>query len=342
MKKLTLLLFVVFTLFIGNNAYSQFNCVVETATGTWCVFCPQGHQVTQSILDSWPNTLVINYYGMSNSNYYNFNGNDIFGYLGVPFWPSGTVNRRYPMSSRALWIGWVATHSTDPPGVSISVNKTYNSATRTMNATFTFTALQTLTGVYHWDPTLIENNIIGYQNGGGNNYVHKCVTRDKIRGALGEVLISGTWNSGQQIVRTISNYVVSGSWDANNCQLLAFAFLYTGNLAGDSWVQQGWKQNLITGLGQEIGTPVEYKLSQNYPNPFNPVTNIHYSIPKSGNISFKVYNMLGHLVATMFEGYQSAGSYNVDFNGSDLASGVYFYTLTADGFNDTKKMTLVK
>jgi len=88
--------------------------------------------------------------------------------------------------------------------------------------------------------------------------------------------------------------------------------------------------------------PVEYVLNQNYPNPFNPVTKIKYSIPVSGNVSLNVYNSLGQLVATIFNGDQQTGSYIADFDASGLASGIYMYRLQSGGVSITKKFVLMK
>jgi choice-of-anchor B domain-containing protein len=96
----------------------------------------------------------------------------------------------------------------------------------------------------------------------------------------------------------------------------------------------------ITQNGTEI--PSDYSLGQNYPNPFNPTTKFNFEIPKSGDVSLKIYDVNGKVVETMFEGYRFAGKYIADFNASKLASGVYFYSLTADGFSETKKMVLTK
>lgn len=85
-----------------------------------------------------------------------------------------------------------------------------------------------------------------------------------------------------------------------------------------------------------------YELMQNYPNPFNPSTNIKFSIPQSGNISLKIYDVLGNEVATLYNGYMNAGSQNINFNASNLASGTYFYQLKTNSSTLTKKMLLVK
>jgi len=90
--------------------------------------------------------------------------------------------------------------------------------------------------------------------------------------------------------------------------------------------------------------PAVYTLSQNYPNPFNPTTTIKFGIPKAGNVSLKVYDITGRLVQTLLNNAPlNAGTVTYNFNGSNLASGVYFYTLIVDNNKiDTKKMVLVK
>lgn len=88
--------------------------------------------------------------------------------------------------------------------------------------------------------------------------------------------------------------------------------------------------------------PENYLLGQNYPNPFNPTTNIKFSIPKSGNVTLKVFDILGKQVAELVNEYKSTGSYVVDFNAANLSSGIYFYRLETEGLIETKKMLLVK
>jgi photosystem II stability/assembly factor-like uncharacterized protein len=92
-----------------------------------------------------------------------------------------------------------------------------------------------------------------------------------------------------------------------------------------------------TDLGPKI-----FDLSQNYPNPFNPSTTISYQLPETGNVNIKVYDVLGKEVATLVNNEQRAGSYKVDFNGSSLASGIYYYQIRAGKFVETKKMILLK
>ncbi len=92
----------------------------------------------------------------------------------------------------------------------------------------------------------------------------------------------------------------------------------------------------------EIVSPSKFELTQNYPNPFNPTTSISFTIPQAGNVKLAVYNLLGQEVAVLVNEFRDAGTYDVEFNASNLNSGVYLYKLEANGSTFTKKMTLLK
>ena len=92
--------------------------------------------------------------------------------------------------------------------------------------------------------------------------------------------------------------------------------------------------------GTEI--PSSYSLSQNYPNPFNPVTRINFSIPENSFVTLKIYDMLGREIDVITNSHFEAGNYSADWNAADFSSGIYFYTLQAGEFTETRKMMLVK
>ena len=116
-----------------------------------------------------------------------------------------------------------------------------------------------------------------------------------------------------------SEYLL-GNLDANNRQNLASPNIYQSDLP----------------------VPTDYALDQNYPNPFNPSTTITYQLPKSGNVTLKIYDMLGKEVMTLVNEQKEMGRYSVQFNASSLASGMYVYQLRANDYTSTKKMLLLK
>ena len=110
------------------------------------------------------------------------------------------------------------------------------------------------------------------------------------------------------------------------------------------WVFSQNKTNNSTGIdkGNFNTLPREFILFQNYPNPFNPSTTIQFQIPNSSFVNLKVYDILGREVTTLVNEEKSAGVYEVEFNADDLSSGIYFYTLKAGKYLQTRKLILMK
>ncbi len=99
---------------------------------------------------------------------------------------------------------------------------------------------------------------------------------------------------------------------------------------------------VVTAVNNQPNVAGTFKLDQNYPNPFNPSTVISFTIPKAGHVSLTVYNVLGEEVATLMNGMKPAQTYDVKFDGANLASGIYFYTLRFEDQVLSRKMVLVK
>jgi hypothetical protein len=356
MKKI-LLPFLFAVLFLGfnnQNSYSQsgMNALLEFCTGTWCQYCPCGHTIAHNIQVIRPNTLVLAYHGPLGYGdpFDGFNGNNIIGLMGFSSYPTGVVGRVSGIQSRSSWAGWVNVTSSDfYPAVSYSVSKTYNTSTRQLNVQVTATALRNIDTSAYINLVVYEGNLVYPQTGntgcpGSSNYVHDWVVRSMVNGATGELLHATGWQQNTTAVKTW-NYTVNNAWVANNLTVAVFAYLGNGssiNTMG-SPVIQTWKEDLIpTGIGEPGKIPANYSLTQNYPNPFNPTTNIKFSIPRDGEASLKIYDILGNEVATYLEGFVKAGEYNAVIDGANWSSGVYFYNLTTSEFTDTKKMTLIK
>lgn len=132
-------------------------------------------------------------------------------------------------------------------------------------------------------------------------------------------------DNGKQFVCSVNNskfYPDSGSWVLSDTVGI---FLDT-----------------LTNVKSAFIKNTEYFLHQNYPNPFNPRTTITYSIPKSGKVIVKVFDVLGNQVRTLVSKYQQQGIYNIEFNATDMNSGIYFYAIEVNGFKETKKLILLK
>ncbi len=127
---------------------------------------------------------------------------------------------------------------------------------------------------------------------------------------------------------------------------------YAPNWWGTQWADPTferhymYRQVVLPDLTTDVETteelPTAYALDQNYPNPFNPSTKISFSLPEQSNVTLKIFDILGNEVATVINEKRSAGSYSVDWNAGNLSSGIYFYSLIADNFVQTKKMILIK
>lgn len=103
-----------------------------------------------------------------------------------------------------------------------------------------------------------------------------------------------------------------------------------------------FESDAITTSMESLQTAQEFKLNQNYPNPFNPSTTINFVLPTASNVTLQVFTVTGQLVATLVNESRAAGEHSVNFNASNLSSGVYIYRITAGSFTQTQRMTLVK
>ncbi len=132
---------------------------------------------------------------------------------------------------------------------------------------------------------------------------------------------------GEYFLRLVTD--VLGAVDLN----LSFINNYGTNLQ---------KKELVQILPSGRSLPQEYELSYNYPNPFNPLTTINYQISKDGFVTLKIYDILGSELKTLVNGYKTIGRYSVNFDASNLASGIYIYRLQAGDFVVSRKMNLIK
>ncbi|MBI2427830.1 MAG: CHRD domain-containing protein [Ignavibacteriales bacterium] len=148
---------------------------------------------------------------------------------------------------------------------------------------------------------------------------------------------------------TFTDSTTSGGWDPGNYWLDLIRGKVYINV--HSSIAAGGEIRGNFGLGSGVATtvreifsstPKNFSLDQNYPNPFNPSTTIRFSVPTAGLTTLKVYDLLGKEVATLINGEQKIGSFEVKFDASRLSSGLYFYQLRSGSFIQSKKMMLIK
>jgi len=133
------------------------------------------------------------------------------------------------------------------------------------------------------------------------------------------------------LIKDRSNYFINSGMDTSKISLSEVPVKISTS-----------SNTLILTLASQTGIPVQYQLGQNYPNPFNPSTIINYSVPNAGLVTLKVYNVLGREIATLVNQEKSPGNYSVQFTGSKLSSGIYFYRMQSGSFEETKKLLLLK
>jgi hypothetical protein len=332
------------------------NVCIEYCTGAWCQWCPCGKLRILDLEQFYPNTVVLAYHGSATSAdpWVNFNGNNIINLLGMSAYPTGTIERTRVPNGYCGYSSFVETsfmrylNSPVSPVKIDVVTKNYNAGTRQLNVVLNTTALQNLSGQYKINYVITEDNLVYNQSGntyctGGSSYVHKWVVRNMVNDAAGENLnTGGTWSSGQVISKSFATTLTAG-WIEANCKLKIFIYKDGTPLNNNAEIQQSIETDLLTtGINTPSVTPAKFELNQNYPNPFNPVTNVKFGIPKNGHYTFRVYDITGKLIETYLDSYVNAGYYNAEINGTNLSSGVFFYTLQGEGFTDTKKMILIK
>ena len=230
------------------------------------------------------------------------------------------ISTRTDISGGIAWVGVLCTpfnapDSSGPYGMSVIEN--------------TFEPFPT----YSWTVNVVVHEM-GHNL--GSNHTHNCSWPG---GPIDSCYaIEGGCYSGPLIPRvgTVMSYC-----HLNATVNLALGF---GPLPGDTIRANVSRSGCLTiginPISNEI--PADYLLQQNYPNPFNPVTNIKFSVPKTGFVKLTVYDAAGKEAAILFSGELSAGSYNYDFDATNYSSGIYFYKLESNNFTQTKKMVLVK
>ncbi|MCB0729362.1 MAG: T9SS type A sorting domain-containing protein, partial [Ignavibacteriae bacterium] len=131
-------------------------------------------------------------------------------------------------------------------------------------------------------------------------------------------------------------------FEAGDTVLIRFRLFSDAFVVGWGWLVDDLViQGQFVDVENENTLPAQFALNQNYPNPFNPSTKISYALPSKSRVSIKIFNNIGQLVETLFDGERNPGFHDVTWN-AKVASGVYYYTIKAGDFVETKKMVLLK
>jgi len=234
-------------------AQTQRNPVLEYCTGTWCVFCPQGHAVIKDqILPNIPNAIIIGYHGPANGTdpFSFFPGNNILSLFGFNSYPTGVVDRVSGIISRGSWYSQMNARNSVPATVEIDVNRSFNQLTREFSASIDFTALTNLSGTYNYNVILLESGMVWAQTGGGTNYVHEHVVRAMMNTAPGQEIINGTWNQNDVITKSM-NYTIPVPtvgpdiiWDS--CNVVVLVYKVGSPLSSNAAIQQAVQMTLIS------------------------------------------------------------------------------------------------
>jgi hypothetical protein len=200
--------------------------------------------------------------------------------------------------------------------------------------------------LHTWDSDLsfylkrnnISVKIINQVGGSGDNFIGTILNDSTITTIeSGTAPFTGSYKPSNPLSAFNSNPGINGRY---------WKLSITDTAAGDTGVLAKWCLviAMVCPVGgiQILEIPNYYFLNQNYPNPFNPVTNIKFGIPESGDVRLVVYDILGREVKTLLNEYKNPGTYEVQFDASNMASGIYFYSLQTQRGIETKRMLMVK
>jgi hypothetical protein len=337
------------------------NVVLEFCTGTWCQWCPCGDQTAEALLATYPSLVVLAYHGAGTDPWRNFNGFAVRDSLGFYAYPTGIIDRRnhpgnggsYAYVTYNQWANLVAQRFANAPTTNVKlevVAQSYNSSTRQLNLSISATALQNLSGWYRMSLILTEDGLIYPQTGNATcgyppaDYVHNWVVRSMVNGPLGQNLNSGPWVQDQMLTKTFTT-TLDAAWNAEHLRYTAIVHKDSANAQCFGEIAQALQGEMSIGLidvpRQPDAVPPEFAL-RSCPNPFKPATAIQYQLPVRCHVTLRVVDVLGREVATLVNGMEEAGYKSVVFDGSRLASGVYFYRLEAGKYAETRKLMLLK
>jgi hypothetical protein len=353
MKKclLVLVAFLCFAVSFTGNVYSQAQkkVLLENWTSSTCGPCASNNpQLRQWIADHWTNLTCVAYHvgwpSPGNDPMYLHNPTEVtarvnyYGITGVPAgWMLGThsyLGSPFPFGNMSVYYDM---YSAQTVASGLTVTDTRFGADSN-NAQIVVTNYTALTGVNYLRVFVTEHWIIYASPPGSNGEtIFENVFRKALpptQGPQGTLLSNA---AGTYVFNF--KYRIDPVWKDSSIHTMAFIQNDINKVVMNT-ARHGMVFTGVTPDMNEI--PNKFSLMQNYPNPFNPTTNIKFDLPKDQFVTLKIYDILGNEVQTLVEGNHKAGKYNIMVDGTNLSSGIYFYTLKSNSFVETKKMTLLK
>ncbi|MBS1904344.1 MAG: T9SS type A sorting domain-containing protein [Bacteroidetes bacterium] len=348
--------------------------VLEEGTGSWCGYCPQGHEISKSIVDQYNGDVIaLQYHGGGAVDTFIISaGQNLINDLGLQGYPNASIQRwhfpgeQYQMTNRGQWAGYVQNvfdqqpkapvgltitdYSFDPTThkvhavVDVAQNMAMINTSSTINLTAVISEDNMVVNNYQEDYRLPSPYFVDTYTWEGTvhqlypNEFGKAVTFDNPTIVDGDVIVPGSTKT-----MTLDFTVPSkGVFDWANCNITFIASVVNSdNTFGD--VLQASQRPLLSGAGVHAGTGVTgFTLEGNYPNPVQGETKIVYSLDGRMPVSLAVYDVLGRKVAEVVNTTQDAGSYTVNFDASKLTTGTYTYSLTAGEQKLTRTMNVIK
>lgn len=351
MKKITIIFIALFCLISGFNThiYSQAakKVLLENWTSSTCGPCASNNPaLKQWVSDHWASLTAVSYHvgwpAPGNDPMYLFNPTQSYDrryYYGINAVPAAYMQgihfylgSPFPWSNMDTYFT-MYTGQTSASGLTVVDTRIPGDSNKAVVTLTNYTNLPS--GNYALRVMVIERWIV-YSSPPGTNgeTIFGNVFRRSLPTSQGTPI---SLNAGTYTFEF--RYKIDPVWQDSS--IYTMAFVQNDN---DKTIMNTARHGMIfTGIDPEFGEiPASYSLSQNYPNPFNPTTNIDFNLPKESNVTLKMYDLLGKEVKTLVEGVQKAGIYHIAVDGTELSSGIYFYTLRTDNFVETKKMTLIK
>ncbi|MCB2205061.1 Omp28-related outer membrane protein [bacterium] len=323
---------------------TDMNVLLEEGTGTWCGFCPFGADTVKAMVEEFDGRVIaIAYHGGSDTEPMWTEHTDFWkDIVGLTGWPNGSINRMVfegdskAAMSRSLWrqrIGEVLENYRSPISIDV-VDKSYDPVSKAISMTVEVFFHRGFEKPLRLNIAQVQNQMNYTQSfyppeGGSTKlfpYYHDHVLRQIIPNDAGEVICTGDFIASQSAVRRTFSFTSVDS-TIETSHFVIFAHLSDGNTFGE--VVQSEEVALadfVTGI-ERMPDAAIFALLPGYPNPFTAQTTLRYDLPEAGNVTLRVYDALGRMVAVLEDGYCVAGRHVRQFNASELPAGIYTVVL---------------